>query len=102
MTHIHPGLQMVRGLFLTLNGTGTEKSILWTPMVRINVIENVFTDEQKRQMIEKVTDAMVSIEGEAMRGVTWVLVEEVQEGNWGIGGQGLTSADVRRLQEGVA
>ena len=47
------------------------------PMVKINVIENVFTDEQKRQMIEKVTDAMVSIEGEAMRGVTWVLVEEV-------------------------
>ncbi|MEA3275982.1 MAG: 4-oxalocrotonate tautomerase family protein [Pseudomonadota bacterium] len=71
------------------------------PMVKINVIENVFTDEQKRQMIEKVTDAMVSIEGEAMRGVTWVLVEEVQEGNWGIGGQGLTSADVRRLQAGA-
>ena len=71
------------------------------PVVKINVIENVFTGEQKRRMIEKVTDAMVSIEGEAMRGVTWVLVEEVPEGNWGIGGQGLTSADVRRLQEGA-
>ena len=72
------------------------------PMVKINVIENVFTAEQKREMIEKVTDAMVSIEGEAMRGVTWVLVEEVQEGNWGIGGQGLTSNDVRKLQAGAA
>lgn len=48
-------------------------------------------------MIEKVTAAMVAAEGEAMRGVTSVLVEEVQEGNWGIGGQGLTSSDVRRL-----
>ena len=72
------------------------------PMVKISVIENVFSKEQKREMIQKVTDAMVSIEGEAMRGVTWVLVEEVQEGNWGIGGQGLTSADVRRLQQGAA
>lgn len=71
------------------------------PMVKINVIENVFSDEQKRQMIEKVTDAMVSIEGEAMRGVTWVLVEEIAEGNWGIGGQGLTSSDVRKLQAGT-
>ena len=68
------------------------------PMVTINVIENVFTDAQKREMIEKVTDTMVSIEGESMRGVTWVLVKEVKEGNWGIGGQSLTSNDVRRIQ----
>jgi len=68
------------------------------PMVKISLIENVFTKQQKREMIEKVTDAMVSIEGEAMRGVTWVILEEVQEGDWGIGGQGLTCADVRKLQ----
>ncbi len=61
------------------------------PLVTINVIENVFTAEQKREMIKKVTDAMVSIEGEAMRGITWVLIEEVREGHWGIGGQGITS-----------
>lgn len=61
------------------------------PLVTINVIENVFTDEQKREMIRKVTDAVVSIEGEAMRGITWVLIEEVRVGNWGIGGQGITS-----------
>lgn len=60
------------------------------PLVTINVIENVFTDEQKREMIRKVTDAMVSIEGEAMRGITWVLIEEVRAGHWGIGGQGIT------------
>lgn len=70
------------------------------PMVKINIIENVFSKAQKREMIEKVTEAMVSIEGEAMRGLTWVIVEEVQEGDWGIGGQGLTSADVRKVQAG--
>ncbi|MGW8248933.1 MAG: tautomerase family protein [Acidiferrobacterales bacterium] len=60
------------------------------PLVTINVIENVFNDEQKQQIIEKVTDALVSIEGEAMRAITWVLIEEVREQNWGIGGQRLT------------
>ena len=60
------------------------------PLIQVKVIENVFTDEQKREMIAKVTDAMVSIEGEAMRGMTWVLIEEVREGHWGIGGQGIT------------
>ena len=68
------------------------------PMVKISIIENVFSKEQKHDMIKKVTDAMVSIEGEAMRGVTWVILEEVLEGDWGIGGQGLTSADVRKVQ----
>lgn len=63
------------------------------PLVTISVIENVFSDEQKREMIEKVTDTMVSIEGEAMRGITWVLIEEVSEGNWGIGGQSMTGQD---------
>jgi len=62
------------------------------PLVTINVIENLFTDEQKREMIEKVTDAMVSIEGEAMRGITWVLIEEVRESHWGIGGLSMANS----------
>ena len=62
------------------------------PLVTINVIENLFTNEQKREMIEKVTDAMVSIEGEAMRGITWVLIEEVRDSHWGIGGLSMTSS----------
>ena len=57
------------------------------PLVTIKVIEDVFTEAQKKEMIEKVTDTMVSIEGEAMRAITWVLIEETREENWGIGGQ---------------
>jgi 4-oxalocrotonate tautomerase len=40
---------------------------------------------------------MVSIEGENLRPVTWVVVEEVKSGDWGIGGKGLTTGDVRAL-----
>jgi 4-oxalocrotonate tautomerase len=55
------------------------------------------TNNQKRQIISKLTDAMVSIEGEAMRGVTWCVVEEVESGDWGIAGNALTTADVQAI-----
>ena len=68
------------------------------PMVTVKVIEGVFTSEQKREMIHKITETMVEIEGENLRPVTWVLVEEVRSGDWGIAGNGLTTADVQALQ----
>ncbi|MBI1237749.1 MAG: 4-oxalocrotonate tautomerase [Alphaproteobacteria bacterium] len=67
------------------------------PLVTIDVIKDVFTPTQKRQLIEKVTEAMVSVEGEAMRPVTWVRVMEVEQGDWGIGGQTLSAADVHAM-----
>jgi 4-oxalocrotonate tautomerase len=70
------------------------------PFVQVKVIEGVFSDAQKQDMIRKVTDAMVSIEGEAMRGVTWVVVEEVKSGSWGIGGKALTTDDVKAMAGG--
>lgn len=69
------------------------------PLVNIEVIENVFTPAQKKEMIEKVSEAMISIEGEALRPYTLVTLEEVKEGNWAYGAQTLTAADVHRLQQ---
>ena len=68
------------------------------PLVDIHLIEGVFDKKQKQEMIGKITDAMVEIEGEAMRGITWVRVHEVESGQWGVGGQALTTADVKALQ----
>jgi len=70
------------------------------PLINVKVIEGVFTDSQKREMVEKLTDAMVEIEGENMRPVTWVVVEEVASGAWGIGGKPLTTEDVKALAAG--
>jgi len=71
------------------------------PLVQVKVIEGVFDEAQKRAMVERLTEAMVEIEGESMRPVTWVVVEEVKSGHWGIGGSPLTTADVRALAAGV-
>jgi 4-oxalocrotonate tautomerase len=71
------------------------------PLINVKVIENVFTADQKRDVVERLTEAMVSIEGENMRPVTWVIIEEVSSGDWGIGGNALTTADVKALAAGV-
>jgi 4-oxalocrotonate tautomerase len=71
------------------------------PLVTIKLIEGVFSDEQKQQMIERVTDAMLSIEGENMRPITWVVLDDnVKSGDWGIGGHGATVDLVRAIQQG--
>lgn len=72
------------------------------PLVTIDVIKDVFTSGQKRELIEKVTDAMVAVEGEALRGLTWVRVQEIEQGDWGIGGKTLTAADVHALARAEA
>ena len=68
------------------------------PFVNVKLIKGVFDADQKQEMIRKLTDTMVEIEGEAMRPVTWVTVEEVESGHWGIGGNPLTTQDVHDLQ----
>jgi 4-oxalocrotonate tautomerase len=72
------------------------------PLINVQIIENVFTPKQKQEIIEKITDAMVAIEGEALREVTWVKIDEVKEGNWGIGGRALRAGDVHRMQQSAA
>jgi 4-oxalocrotonate tautomerase len=70
------------------------------PLIQVHLIEEVFTPKQKNEMIEKLTEAMVSIEGENMRGVTWVTIDEVKSGSWGIGGKALTTEVVKAIAAG--
>jgi 4-oxalocrotonate tautomerase len=71
------------------------------PLIHVKLIENVFSPDEKRQMIERLTDTMVEIEGEDLRGVTWVTLEEVASGDWGMGGNPVTTSDVKAIRAGV-
>jgi 4-oxalocrotonate tautomerase len=64
------------------------------PLVSVKLVEGVFSAEQKQRIVRDLTETMVAIEGENMRPVTWVLVEEVKSGDWGIAGNPLTTADI--------
>ncbi len=70
------------------------------PLVNVKLIEGVFTPAQKQEMIRKLTDTMVAIEGEAMRPVTWVIIDDVKSGDWAVGGKPLNTADVKALASG--
>src|SRR5262245_35431576 len=67
------------------------------PLVNVKLIEGVFTPMQKQEMIRKLTDTMVSIEGENLRLATLVVIEEVGSGEWGFGGKPFTADDVKML-----
>jgi len=70
------------------------------PLITVKMLEGVFTTTQKQEMIRKLTDTMVSIEGENMRHVTMVVLDEVKSGDWGIGGNPVTTNDAKALAAG--
>lgn len=72
------------------------------PLINVKLIEGVFTESQKAEMIKSLTEAMVAIEGENMRGVTWVFIEDVKSGDWGMGGNPVTTEQVLALAAGAA
>ncbi|MCW2751633.1 MAG: 4-oxalocrotonate tautomerase [Aeromicrobium sp.] len=71
------------------------------PLIEVSVIKDVFTPDQKKEIISSLTDALVKIEGENVRPVTWCVVREVESGDWGIAGNPLTTADVHALAAGA-
>jgi 4-oxalocrotonate tautomerase len=70
------------------------------PLLNVKLIEGVFTPTQEQDMIRKLTDTMVSIEGESMRPVAWVVIEEVRSGEWAVAGKPLITNDVKALAAG--
>ena len=65
------------------------------PFIDIKVIEGVFTPEEQRELVERVSEAVISVEGEALRAVTHTVVTETPSGSWAIGGQAMRAEDVK-------
>ena len=70
------------------------------PLIQVKAIEGVFDADEKRLIIERLTDAMVSVEGEALRPGTWVTIDEVARGDWGMGGKPLHTGEVLARRAG--
>lgn len=69
------------------------------PLVQISGVGGYLSLAQKQQLIEKVTDAVLSVEGEGLRQVTWVTIVDIQPGAWGVGGKPVTDEDLRQLAQ---
>ena len=72
------------------------------PLITVKLIEGVFTPAQKQEIVRKLTDTMVSIEGENLRPATITVIEEVKSGDFAFGGRPITTSDVQAVAAGKA
>jgi 4-oxalocrotonate tautomerase family enzyme len=63
------------------------------PIVSVKVIKDFFTEEQKTALVKELTDAFCRATIEAARPYIYVMIEEVPQGKWGLGGHPLPDAD---------
>jgi 4-oxalocrotonate tautomerase len=79
-----------------MSETHSEKETVM-PLIQVKAIEGVFSPEKKQEIVKKLTDTMVAIEGEALRPYTVVLIEEIASGSWAVGGTAFTTEGVKEL-----
>lgn len=60
-----------------------------------------FKDElsqaQSSDLIHKITGVVTEVTSEKLRDVTWVIINEVRDGHWGVGGNALGLDDVKKI-----
>ena len=67
------------------------------PLIQVKVFEDELSQEQSKDLINKITDAVTEVTSEKLRDVTWVIIDEVKDGHWGVGGNALGLDDVKKL-----
>ena len=67
------------------------------PLIQVDVFEDELSQEQSRDLINKITDVVTEVPSEKLRDVTWVIINEVKDGHWGVGGNALRLDDVKKL-----
>ncbi len=71
------------------------------PFVRVTLVRDALTAEQRAEMASRIVEAVVAVEGEARRNQVWVVIEEsVASGEWSIGGNSLTLAALEAIKAG--
>jgi 4-oxalocrotonate tautomerase len=72
------------------------------PFIDIKVIQGVFTPEEKRELVERVSETAIAVEGEALRPFTVTAITETPSGEWAVGGQPYTADDVKAARSAAA
>jgi 4-oxalocrotonate tautomerase len=57
------------------------------PRINVQIIEGIFDDAQKAEIVRCLSEAMVGIKGDNLHPVTWVVIEEVKSGGWASAGR---------------
>lgn len=71
------------------------------PYINCRVIEGVLSDDQKAEIAESITETFASVVGEPVRGLTWVVIDDIASGELTIGGRPLTTEGVKEVLAGA-
>jgi 4-oxalocrotonate tautomerase len=72
------------------------------PYINCRVMEGVLTDDQKADIAERITETFASVVGEPVRGITWVVIDDLSSGHFTIGGRPVTTEGVKEVLAGAA
>ena len=64
------------------------------PFVEVKSIEGVFSAEEKAEVISEITNVFARIKNPQFAEGTWVVVNELGNGDWGEGGSVLKADEV--------
>ena len=53
--------------------------------IQIELMKEIFTAVQKKEIADKLAEAFVVINGKKMRSASWMSMEEICNGEWRIG-----------------
>jgi 4-oxalocrotonate tautomerase len=67
------------------------------PYINCRVMEGVLTPSQKSEIARRITDTFASVVGEPVRGLTWVVIDDMTSGGFTIGGDAVTTEGVQQL-----
>ncbi|MEE8513694.1 MAG: 4-oxalocrotonate tautomerase family protein [Gammaproteobacteria bacterium] len=70
------------------------------PLIQVKVFEDELSQEQSKDLINKITDAVTEVTSDKLRDMTWIIIDEVKSGHWGVGGNALGLDDVKKLMAG--
>lgn len=70
------------------------------PLIEVKTFRNELNQTQSRDLIAKITDAVTEVTSDKLRDVTWVIIEEIGDGLWGVGGHPLGLDDVKNIMKG--
>ena len=71
------------------------------PVVNVRVMENVLSPEQKQKIAEQFTETLVSVIGEPVRELTWVIVDDIPSGQLSIAAKPVTTEAVKEMLAGA-
>jgi 4-oxalocrotonate tautomerase len=67
------------------------------PVVNLQIPEGSYTPEMKQQIVAKITDAVIDVEGiPQLRPHVSVLITEITDGGWGAGGHAATLQQMKQ------